>query len=633
MAQEDEIARLARNRLKQPLQSATGTQAANLLGGNPRNAEFRAAMDATPRPAMSAEAAYGERVNPTPKPAPASNYVSPGVGGRDPFSPQGPAVTPATTPPAATGGFGRAREALNRALPSQPVGSGAVGQGLKSFAGGAAKLAGRLAAPVAVGMEGIDVARVAADPNASGIDVVTQAAQGAGRLGAAGVGAATGAALGSVVPVVGTAIGGIAGGLAGYYGADKAIEAGRRMLGTDPSAPASRAPGLVDVPAQAVAAPTPGRPAQPFRDPRILGNPGTIAEQVAAAGTPTAAATAGANQVNVTRQPNGVMSFSGGPNIGQDGGEISYNAGASGFKPGGFGVTSLGGKIAPSAESQATLTNPDGSRWTAQDSAVMAANMRDGIDPYQGTSRQAGSGSSSFGGQAGGIGILSDAYEAKRVADMDLAKAGRLPRKAVVPTIGALGNRETAAARALTDQAANATAIRGQDVSAATSAANNKSQQQIAAERAGLENRRLGIESSRAERDAAKAKGDLEAQGFGLRSAARTESAQKILLDPASTSEQRRLAQSTLAALNGKTAADRMQVVNLPDTETSTGLKIGGGQALIRTNEDGTVEQVPIGTQQAKASISTDPRALAIKNNTSLSMAEKQQQLKALGYQ
>jgi len=36
-----------------------------------------------------------------------------------------------------------------------------------------------------------------------------------------------------------------------------------------------------------------------------------------------------------------------------------------------------------------TLTNPDGSQWTAQDNAVMAANIRDGVNPYRGTSRQA----------------------------------------------------------------------------------------------------------------------------------------------------------------------------------------------------------------------------------------------------
>lgn len=41
------------------------------------------------------------------------------------------------------------------------------------------------------------------------------------------------------------------------------------------------------------------------------------------------------------------------------------------------------------ADIDKTLTNPDGSRWSSQDNAIMAANLRDGVDPYRGTSRQA----------------------------------------------------------------------------------------------------------------------------------------------------------------------------------------------------------------------------------------------------
>lgn len=40
-----------------------------------------------------------------------------------------------------------------------------------------------------------------------------------------------------------------------------------------------------------------------------------------------------------------------------------------------------------------TLTNPDGSKWSAQDNAMMAANLRDGVDPYRGMAQ---------GGQRGG---------------------------------------------------------------------------------------------------------------------------------------------------------------------------------------------------------------------------------------
>lgn len=42
---------------------------------------------------------------------------------------------------------------------------------------------------------------------------------------------------------------------------------------------------------------------------------------------------------------------------------------------------------AKQAQINATLRNPDGSTWSARDNAVMAANLRDGVDPYRGTSR------------------------------------------------------------------------------------------------------------------------------------------------------------------------------------------------------------------------------------------------------
>lgn len=161
------------------------------------------------------------------------------------------------------------------AAPAQPKGPGAVNRMNAAFTGmtgmggdpsramgavaktgqTAVKAAGRLAAPLGVINEAVDVGKVAVDPNASGIDVATQASQGAARLASAGVGAAAGAAAGSVIPVVGTAIGGIAGGLLGYYGANKAIEAGRSAAGVDPRSPAERAPSLVAPAANAAPAP------------------------------------------------------------------------------------------------------------------------------------------------------------------------------------------------------------------------------------------------------------------------------------------------------------------------------------------------------------------------------------------
>lgn len=99
--------------------------------------------------------------------------------------------------------------------------------------------------------EAVDVYDVAKDPNSTGIDVATQAAEGVSRTAAAGVGAALGAkggaALGAfggpfapVTVPVGALLGGVAGGALGYFGADKAIETGRSLTGSDPSSPVDR---------------------------------------------------------------------------------------------------------------------------------------------------------------------------------------------------------------------------------------------------------------------------------------------------------------------------------------------------------------------------------------------------------
>ena len=92
-----------------------------------------------------------------------------------------------------------------------------------------------------------------------------------------------------------------------------------------------------------------------------------------------------------------------------------------------------------------------------------------------------------------------------------------------------------------------------------------------------------------------------EAAGFQTRAAAQQEQLRNVLLDPKSTPEQRAVAQRNLAALSGKTAADRMQTVALPDTTNEMGQVVRGGQALVRVLEDGTVQQVPIGAQQGAA--------------------------------
>lgn len=131
--------------------------------------------------------------------------------------------------------------------------------------------------------------------------------------------------------------------------------------------------------------------------------------------------------------------------------------------------------------------------------------------------------------------------------------------------------------------------------------------------------RALGIDGRRADtaQDLASLQADelglkREAAGFQTRAAAQQEQLRNVLLDPKSTPEQRAVAQRNLAALSGKTAADRMQTVALPDTTNEMGQVVRGGQALVRVLEDGTVQQVPIGAA-APAPIAA-PKAGEVRN-------------------
>lgn len=129
---------------------------------------------------------------------------------------------------------------------------------------------------------------------------------------------------------------------------------------------------------------------------------------------------------------------------------------------------------------------------------------------------------------------------------------------------------------------------------------------EVMRQNAGLQ--REGIQQAGADRregrrsliDAARLGMEQETQGFANRAAGQQEQLRNTLLDPKATPEQRAMAQRSLAALAGKTAADRMQTVTLPDTTNDMGQVVRGGQALVRVLEDGTVQQVPVGAQAAQ---------------------------------
>ena len=68
-------------------------------------------------------------------------------------------------------------------------------------------------------------------------------------------------------------------------------------------------------------------------------------------------------------------------------GDVSFQGADGNALPGrpGGGSMTYGGMSQEQIKS--ALTNPDGSTWSAGDNAIMAANLRDGVDQYRGTSR------------------------------------------------------------------------------------------------------------------------------------------------------------------------------------------------------------------------------------------------------
>ena len=134
-----------------------------------------------------------------------------------------------------------------RAVPAALRTAGRFGARLAGTTGRAvAPFAGPAAGALMVGAETLGVADKANDPNATGYDVATRAAEGVGRLGAMGAGAGLGAAAGSAFGPVGTAVGGVVGGTAGYL-LPNAIYAARDWWRGRDAAPAKAVPTAAPV--------------------------------------------------------------------------------------------------------------------------------------------------------------------------------------------------------------------------------------------------------------------------------------------------------------------------------------------------------------------------------------------------
>lgn len=226
-----------------------------------------------------------------------------------------------------------------------------------------------------------------------------------------------------------------------------------------------------------------------------------------------------------------------------------------------------GGLIQGIAQSQAT---PDGSQWSSGDNAIMAANIRDGIDPTRGTSRGTPGGASIIGGPAipGGDpnDLLSANHEAMRRANIAATRSGYRPedkamRAAGVGLIAGLGQQFGLARQ---DQQANArTAMTTQAQQAQTDAAsrNQAANNQIAQAQLGL-NRQKQTQDNALARDKMAADTGMEKIKQQLWAAYTT-----------GTPEQK------------AQAAEQLQMMNGKDQSGSRPFAVPGGQGF---NADGT---------------------------------------------
>lgn len=376
-----------------------------------------------------------------------------------PAAPAAPAAAPTLRQPP-----GVIQNAYDYAVGKPPVGpqpKGSFVGGLKNAAMGGGSMAPIMGAAAAGAEEVPKTLRVAGDPSASNIDVATQAAEGVAKIGARGagvgigakLGGAAGAALGTaVLPGVGTWLGGLAGaGLGGWAGdrlanagVDAAIKTGREALGVNPQSP------VVQTQARTEAA----KPAAPS-----LAQPTPAAAPTAAQPVATAAPT-------IRRVGNEYS----GTNIGP-------GATIDNPRNGGGSLTVVPGMS--QAEINRTLTNPDGSRWTAQDNATMRANLEAGRNPYEGTSRYAGMQAAAQAANAQALNaiaansgsglpdLMSPEYEMERRARMSGGGMEMKPGESRAAYAARIGAMTTMRGQDLSERASlrtDGTTRRGQDL-------------------------------------------------------------------------------------------------------------------------------------------------------------------------
>ena len=135
---------------------------------------------------------------------------------------------------------------------------------------------------------------------------------------------------------------------------------------------------------------------------------------------------------------------------------------------------------------------------------------------------------------------------------------------------------------------------------------------------------RVGIEQQRLQ-------GEAEARGFKTRAQRQEEQLRNTLLDPNATPQQKQQAQQSMRAIRGDADPSPWKVTVTPAVKNADGSTSQG--SIIRHNAvTGEVQQVEGGGARAVPA-KDSAQVLAIKNNTSLSLEQRREELRKLGFQ
>lgn len=207
-----------------------------------------------------------------------------------------------------------------------------------------------------------------------------------------------------------------------------------------------------------------------------------------------------------------------------------------------------------------------------------------------------------------------------------------MQRDALIKQAGQTNSRSRAAALLQAASSMDSVDQRGAEV-AGSQAMEGKRLDQAAAQfgfNSKLAREKQALETRKADAEIGGVNADTQVKGFTARAAERLAKLQEQYMT-AKPEDQPVLAKQ-IQALAGKSDKPQMHVVNRPDTVGPDGMtKLGGGQALVVQNADGSFSEMPMGGGRP-SDINTDPRAIAIRDNKDLSDSEKRKQLQFIGY-